>query len=231
MGFDPMTHQPRTDIISTLPYLLALANLTATDLMDHPQTLDETAMKLQAEAVQLAKLQYLQSLLHPTNSFNTNNSYDQSSNITNMEAFNLLTSISNNFNENPLMSCSQLDNNASLFSNNGIGIGIVSSQPLPHHQNMISQISDPQVSFSASHQLCLNTEKINQQGANFTMINNEGEGIANDSSWIIPTSTPSSIPPNSNPGDASSCTSSHGGITSSFWPELIFEDPIIHDLS
>ena len=33
MGFDPMTHQPKTNLVSTLLYLLALTNMT--DLMDH----------------------------------------------------------------------------------------------------------------------------------------------------------------------------------------------------
>ena len=32
MGFDPTIHQPKTDLVSTLPYLLALA---MTDLMEH----------------------------------------------------------------------------------------------------------------------------------------------------------------------------------------------------
>lgn len=47
MGFDPMTHQPRTDLFSCLPQLIALANLK--DLIDHHQF----------EAIQLAKLQCL----------------------------------------------------------------------------------------------------------------------------------------------------------------------------
>lgn len=226
MGYDPMTHQPRTDLVSTLPYLLALANMT--NLMDH-QSLDEQSLRLQAEAVQLAKLQYLQHLLNSTTSLSTMiNSYDQSTNITNTEAFNLLTSISNVSEiETPVINCPQIDNAAS-FSN-----GIASSQPL-HHPNMLSHISDPQVSFSTS-QSCLNSEK--NQGTNFTMIN-EGHRIdvANDSSWIVPSPAPS-IPQNmtgtsanSNPGDASSCTSSYGGGTS-YWPELFLEDSIIHDLS
>ncbi|KAL0307391.1 UNVERIFIED_CONTAM: Transcription factor [Sesamum calycinum] len=55
MGFDPMTHRPRTDIFSNLNNLIALANL-----IENP-TWEEQAMRLQAEAVQMARLsQYLQ---------------------------------------------------------------------------------------------------------------------------------------------------------------------------
>ncbi|PKU72428.1 Transcription factor MYB39 [Dendrobium catenatum] len=51
MGFDPMTHQPRTDFTAALPHLLALANL-----VDHrpPTWLDS----LKAEAAKLQFLQY-----------------------------------------------------------------------------------------------------------------------------------------------------------------------------
>ncbi|KAL0307587.1 UNVERIFIED_CONTAM: Transcription factor [Sesamum angustifolium] len=61
MGFDPMTHRPRTDIFSTLPHLIALANL-----IDNPSWPEEQAMRLQAaEALHIARLnQYLQTLLH-----------------------------------------------------------------------------------------------------------------------------------------------------------------------
>ncbi|KAH6799460.1 myb domain protein 92 [Perilla frutescens var. frutescens] len=55
MGFDPMTHRPRTDIFATLPQLIALANL-----IDNP----DHAMRLQSEAAQMARLnQCLNNLL------------------------------------------------------------------------------------------------------------------------------------------------------------------------
>ncbi|KAK4274110.1 hypothetical protein QN277_017390 [Acacia crassicarpa] len=221
MGFDPMTHQPRTDLVSSLPYLLALANMT--DLMDH-QSLDEQALKLQAEAVQLAKLEYLHYLFQSTSSFTTTNSYDQSASMGNMEALNLLTSMPNvNENNNAVINCpSQLDK-ASLFSN-----GIAGPQPLPHPNMLLSQISDPQVSFNTS-QPCMNSEK-NQAGTNnFTMISG-GDNIANDdTSWMIPSIQPTVTSSNGNPGDASSRTSSYEGGTSSYWPELFFDDPILHN--
>ncbi|KAL2339918.1 hypothetical protein Fmac_007858 [Flemingia macrophylla] len=218
MGFDPMTHQPRTDLVSSLPYLLALANMT--DLMDH-QSLDEHAVhvRLQAEAVQLAKIQYLHYLIQSsTNSLSTN-SYDQNATPTNnnMEPLSLLNSISNVKENHPVML--QPDTDPASFSH-----GISSSQPL-HHPNMLPHLVDPQVSFSS--QSCLNSEM--GQGTNFAMISQGDHTIDLDPSWIIP-----SIPPNAmanNPGDASSSTSSYGGGHSSYWSELFLEDPIMQELS
>ncbi|KAK2442418.1 transcription factor MYB53 [Trifolium repens] len=231
MGFDPMTHQPRTDLVSTLPYLLALANMT--ELMDH-QSWDEqqNAMSsLQAEAVHLAKLQCLHYLIQSSNSSlninnnNTNNSsYDQNAIITNMEQqepLSLLNTISN-VKQNTII------DHAATFS---------SSQPL-HHQNMIphDHFLDPQqVSFSS--QSCLN----NEQGQNGTITNyamlsqrDDYPTVDHETSWInnVPSSTPLSIPINAITGDASSCTSSYGGAPSApYWSELFFEDPIMNDLS
>ncbi|KAK6125775.1 hypothetical protein DH2020_040482 [Rehmannia glutinosa] len=59
MGFDPMTHRPRTDILSTLPHLIALANL-----IQNPSW-EQEAMRLQNEAVQMASLNhYLQYMIN-----------------------------------------------------------------------------------------------------------------------------------------------------------------------
>jgi transcription factor MYB, plant len=54
MGFDPMTHRPRTDFFAALPQLLALASLHG---------LADPSIRLQAEAAQAAKIHYLQGLL------------------------------------------------------------------------------------------------------------------------------------------------------------------------
>ncbi|XP_028757418.1 transcription factor MYB93-like [Neltuma alba] len=140
MGFDPMTHQPRTDLVSTLPYLLALVNMT--DIMDHHHlpAWDDQAVKLQAEAVQLAKLQYLNSLLQPTTSLNTTNSCDQNGFTTSMDTINLLNSMAD-LKENPGMNYPQLNNPGSL-----------ASQPLHHHPTMLSHMPDPpQVPSAPNH--------------------------------------------------------------------------------
>ncbi|KAH6828447.1 myb domain protein 93 [Perilla frutescens var. hirtella] len=63
MGFDPMTHQPRTDIFSSLPHLIALASLK--DLIENP-TWEDQAIRIQNDALQMARLNhYLQYILPP----------------------------------------------------------------------------------------------------------------------------------------------------------------------
>ncbi|KAM3688375.1 hypothetical protein ACB098_10G147800 [Castanea mollissima] len=219
MGFDPMTHQPRTDLFSSLPHLLALANLR--DLMVDHHPLDEQAMRLQADAVQLAKLQYLQYLLQSATSITTN-SYGQND-LTDMEALNLLSSIPA-FKENPVLNSSHVENSSSFSPGS-----TTTFQPL-HHPSLLAHLSDPQVPFN--FQTSLNSEM--GQGCNFTMIS-QGDNLQDDSSLVFPFPTPviSTLTDDmslSNPGDASSSTSSYVGA-SSFWPELFFEDPIMHEIS
>ncbi|CAL9170186.1 transcription factor MYB93-like [Musa acuminata AAA Group] len=55
MGFDPMTHRPRTDFFATLQQLIAVTNLR--ELIDG-RPWDDHAARLQAESAQVAKLQY-----------------------------------------------------------------------------------------------------------------------------------------------------------------------------
>ncbi|OAY68536.1 Transcription factor MYB39 [Ananas comosus] len=61
MGIDPVTHRPRADLnlLASLPNLLTVANL-GNNLRSH---WDINALRLQADAANLAKLQVLQSLL------------------------------------------------------------------------------------------------------------------------------------------------------------------------
>lgn len=56
MGYDPMTHRPRTDLFSTLPNLIALATLLDHHQMEEHANANAAARLLQAEAI--AKLQY-----------------------------------------------------------------------------------------------------------------------------------------------------------------------------
>lgn len=228
MGFDPMTHQPRTDLVSTLPYLLALFN-NMTDLMDPHHD-------------QLAKLQYLNSLLQSTtSSLNTtnNSSFDQNGLFTtNMEAMNLLNSLAN-LKDSPDMNYPVMLNNNINNNNNSAGSlfshhhgTLLAAQPLHHHQNLLlSHMSNPpQVPFTS--QSCLNNSDHRDQGqiTNFTMISDQGDHNNTtpdheSSSILLPTSLPPLV------GDATSSSSSYGGISSSHWNELFFEDTIMHDLS
>ncbi|KAF8377312.1 hypothetical protein HHK36_030687 [Tetracentron sinense] len=195
-----------------MPHLIALANIRELMVMEH-QPWEENAVRLQAEAVQLAKLQYLQYLL-PSGTPLPNNSYGQTS-ITEMEAFNLLNSISQT-NENPSLNSSQLE--MPSFSS----LGISTTQPL-HNSIPFSHLPDLHV--PCNSQTPLNSEF--GYGSDFTMFS-QGD-IAPDSLWLPPSpSLPSPQPIDkasmSNLGGACS-SSSYGGGAPSFWPELLLEDP------
>ena len=70
MGFDPMTHQPRTDLFASLPHLIALANLKHQyqNLLDHHKQYNSLDLQL---LLQNLLLQYD----HSTASTSTNHSY------------------------------------------------------------------------------------------------------------------------------------------------------------
>ncbi|KAJ4799659.1 Transcription factor MYB39 [Rhynchospora pubera] len=72
MGFDPMTHRPRTDFFAALPQLLALASLHG---------LADPSIRLQAEAAQAAKIQYLQGILQSAAAISTSPSTNSISSI------------------------------------------------------------------------------------------------------------------------------------------------------
>ncbi|WCJ44460.1 myb domain protein 93 [Euphorbia peplus] len=233
MGFDPMTHQPRTDLFASLPNLIALLNLK--DLIEnHP--LDhhhEHALRLQAaEALQVAKVQYIQYLLQSAaSSISSSSSSSQNGiNISDMEILNLIPKDSPVFNS---------------ISEQFININ--PSQPLHYSNLLLPQLSDPQVQVPfSSNQPSLNTELMGQSESLSSILGLNGNNENNNPSgpsWIIPSPTTTSIPPaltetsisnnnnNNNNIDASSTTSSYGGGTSSFWPDFIFEDSIIPDMS
>ncbi|KAL7245665.1 hypothetical protein ACSBR2_000903 [Camellia fascicularis] len=228
MGFDPMTHRPRTDLFATLPHLIALANLR--ELIDQPP-LEQQAVKLQAEAIQLAKIQYLQHLIQSSASPHIQN------NITDIENLSLLNSMPP-IKENPFLNSTQVLQNQALF-----GIENATSQPL--HYPIMNSSSDPQVPFN--FQTPLNSE-MGQGINNATIMISQGDDHNHNhnnpphSPWILPSPSSSSghrLPMLSeslvsNPGDASS-SSSHGGGgggdgSSSYWPELLFDEPFMHEI-
>ncbi|KAF8400139.1 hypothetical protein HHK36_013435 [Tetracentron sinense] len=189
-----------------LPKLAALANMR--ELMEH-HPWEEHAVRLQAEAVQLAKLQYLQHLLQSATPL-TNNSYSQTSINADMDAFNLFNSISQ-FKENPSLKSSQLETPSSY------SLGIATSQPL-HDSIPFSHL--PDLHISSSFEAPLNSEL--GQGSNFSEFSH-GD-ITPKSLWLPPPINETSI---GNLGDACSTSSDGGGGAPSFWPELLLEYPFI----
>ncbi|XWS41580.1 hypothetical protein CRYUN_Cryun17cG0094000 [Craigia yunnanensis] len=208
MGIDPMTHRTRIDIISSLPHLIALANLK--ELMDqHPW--EEHAVRLQAEAVQMAKLQCLQYLLQtpasiPSGSNNMHNTF------TDMQTFNLSNSFSP-IKDNSVLSSPQLDITAASLQDFNDSI------PFPRL---------PDLQLPCEYRISTRKDTAQAQGENTC-----------NSPWLTSSATPSPsvIPPVTetlinNLGDAS-CSSSYSGAAPSVWPDdyLFFEDPLFHELA
>jgi myb proto-oncogene protein len=204
MGFDPMTHRPRTDIFSSLPHLIALANLK--ELMDH-HSWEEQAVRLQAEAAQMATLQCLQYLLHPANNLNS---------FSDMETINLLNSLSSMKDDLGLQPVLH-DDSIPFLHLPDLQIPCTYQTPLNNGNDIVQ--APPQLELTAF-----------SQGENSPI---NSPWLASSSS----TPSPSVAPPVttetsiSNLGDACS-TSSFGGAAPFAWPELLLEYPLFdHEIS
>ncbi|CAO2040635.1 unnamed protein product [Urochloa humidicola] len=88
MGFDPMTHRPRTDFFAALPQLIALANLRQ---LVEQRPWDDHATRLQVEAVQAAKLQCLQNLIQSAASIATSPSSSSINTIPDLDQIGLMS--------------------------------------------------------------------------------------------------------------------------------------------
>ncbi|KAK9110699.1 hypothetical protein Sjap_018759 [Stephania japonica] len=257
MGFDPMTHRPRTDLFSTLPQLIALANLNKElMLMDHhhhhQQWEDHAAVRLQAEAVQLAKLQYLQYIFQTTptntttpllNPLNITNNND----ISDIEAFNnlLINNPSLLSSQSPLLNRenSNLSTVTAKFSHLESPTSCATNNVNNTHSTTPIIVAPPTLtkclSSSDMSQICNDFQAFGTQGG-LDQMNNIGK-----SEWISPILSDQSLCASAAPvvltitnetsmscnttggGDACSSSSSYGGI----WPELLLEDPFINEIA
>ncbi|KAM7253123.1 hypothetical protein ACFE04_025741 [Oxalis oulophora] len=230
MGFDPMTHQPRTDIFASLPHLLALANLRDLLMINHQPFDNEQAqaMRLQAEAAQLAKLQYLQCLVQSSAaaSYQNNSSTDIESALS-----SLLNSSSSSLVNYPSQFENQIENNNANINvnNNNINNNNASSQPLHHNQGLILSDNDIQVPFDFQTSLKSSTDdhEEHQMGQGYAVLEDYNTTAHDDNdstAWIMNDNSVSNIN-NNNQGDASSTTSSYPASSSSFWHELCLDEP------
>ncbi|EOX92094.1 hypothetical protein QUC31_003454 [Theobroma cacao] len=200
MGIDPMTHRPRTDIFSSLPHLIALANLK--ELMDH-QPWEEHAVRLQAEAVQMAKLQCLQYLFQTPASISAG-SNNINNTFTDMETINLSNSLSP-VKDNSVLSSPQLDIAAASLQ------GFNDSILFPRLPDLQIPCEYP-----------TSTNKDMAQAQEYTVLS-QGENKCN-SPWLTSSATPS-------PSVAPSVTETL--IDNSVWPDhhLLFDDPLFHEIA
>lgn len=228
MGYDPMTHRPRTDLFASLPNIIALANL----LQHHP--LEDHAVRLQVEAAQLAKIQYLQLLLQSSNNYNPTSSnttqyYNNNNNIGDLGGFNLTNFVKEN--STPSLNLSNLENQT-FFSNENNSVSQLLHNPdntqVPfnfqtHLNNTINDISDD----------------INCHNFNFDQENNSPSSPLINTNILNSPNSSSHLPPlteisiSNNQGDSSSNSTNNAADqgASSYWPELLFEEHFMHDIS
>ncbi|XP_009606781.1 transcription factor MYB92-like [Nicotiana tomentosiformis] len=217
MGYDPMTHRPRTDIFNSLQHLIALANLK--ELMEH---------------------QYLQNLLQTHNNISFNTS------IQDIEAYNLLNSLSS------------LKDSQFLGTNNHMENHLISSPNSSlQAQDLIPFSHLPELQTSCSFQNLINKDKVRPQNTDFTVLSN-GETLSPTSPWIPSALSPSPPRPsltndqrrkeNSSEMVVSSCLPeerklpdylfqpdseralSNEGAPPSIWPDLLLEDSFFQDI-
>ncbi|KAH0693466.1 hypothetical protein KY285_020563 [Solanum tuberosum] len=214
MGYDPMTHRPRTDIYNSLPHLIALAKLK--ELVEHhhhhhsswegSQQASNIAMRsLQSE---VATLQYLNFLLLPQNILPNNATTNV--NIPEMEGYsnNLLNSI--------ITKDDQIINIANNSLNN---INI----PPPNNSTSL------QDSIHFSHLPELQD-----------MINTPTTTTTTTSPWQLPPPSSSSpvIIATNDQSNSSINNIGEGDITPFFgganpnsgWPDILLEDSFFHDI-
>lgn len=195
MGFDPMTHRPRTDFFAALPQLLALASLHG---------LADPSIRLQAEAAQAAKIQYLQGLLQTAAAISTSPSTNSISSM--VAASTDLDNISCDLGS-PLMG---------IFPNNSVTSSGNLQQPL----GLGEEIDIPFSLFEVP----MNNDT-NEQGSSSYSTED------NNKIPMTPLLSQSSLPPLTDmstlsQGDA--CCASYEKNAAA-WPEFLLDDPFMTD--
>ncbi|XP_050204836.1 transcription factor MYB92-like [Mercurialis annua] len=197
MGFDPMTHRPRTEIFSSLPHLIALATLK--ELIDH-HSLEEHAVRLQAEVTQMANLQCLNFLLQTQTQTHPSN----------METFNLL---------NPVSAVTCLPR-------------LVNTD---HSNPNFSHLPDLQIPSKDNNNI-ITTTTHESSDDQFTHVFSQEDNNLPNSPWNIIPSSSSCLTPSPPLGinDPTTSSSSYGGQESNsttFWHDLLLEDPLFHEIA
>lgn len=204
MGFDPMTHRPRTDIFSSLPHLIALANLK--ELMEN-NSWEEQAVKLQTE---VAKLQYLQYLLQPPTNYPMPN--------LDMDTLNLLNSLPSAFSTKDFTYNNPDENSPNPFHAIHDHLPDLKTMETSSPNNLISKDNNINLINHVYH---------NQPPCEFTVLS-QGENSPT-SPWLPSSPSP---PPITTAAATTAplldgCTTSSAG---SFWPDLLLEDSLFHDI-
>ncbi|RRT83079.1 hypothetical protein B296_00015709, partial [Ensete ventricosum] len=209
MGFDPMTHRPRTDFFDALQQLIALAKLGE---LIGGRPLDDNAARQQAEAAQAAQLQYLQQLAAAAAMAGSSGTHHLSTTITgaDLEANSLLDS--------QMSSLLSIPSPTPLQDINGQ----TSDNPLLPELEIPCSMFDQPISSETN------------QSSNLT-----GFSLGDNSPGSPFMSPNSPLPPlidvsigNLVGGACSASSCGNGGINPpSFWPDMLFDDPFMGDFA
>ncbi|KAJ8557267.1 hypothetical protein K7X08_002892 [Anisodus acutangulus] len=216
MGYDPMTHRPRTNIFSSLPHLIALANLK--ELVEHHHSSWEGQGVMRSLQSEVATLQYLHYLLQPPNMVANNTS--SANNIPDMEAYNNLL---NSMKDGQIINLENSLNNIPPLAPSSSLQAIQDSIPFSHL---------PELQTAPCSSFILTTS------LNKNMINTP----TTTSPWQLPSSPrPPVVVDQSNSaiknidigeGDIINCiTPFFGGAhPNSVWSDILLEDSLFHDI-
>ncbi|KAL2906068.1 Transcription factor MYB92 [Bienertia sinuspersici] len=232
MGFDPMTHRPRTDIFSSLPHLIALANLK--ELVEN-HSWEEQAVRLQTE---VAKLHYLQYLLQPPNNNFSMPNLD-------MDTLNVLNSLPSAFStkdhthnpNNPVLNSSSLDSPNPFDS---IHDHLPDLKSIELQTNLISKVNNNNENISNNNNnddnigVVTNIHGQDQvvyqhQPCEFTVLT-QGENSPT-SPWLPSSPSPPPVTATAATSSAPLDGSTTSTTPSSFWADhLLLEDSLFHDI-
>lgn len=202
-GIDPVTHRPRTDLFATLPQLMALASLRG--LMDYRPLGDQ----LRDDPVQLANLQSLQYLLQPSAASNGGFNGNNLGSITSeMDPINLSsqppTTMTANLSHSPF--------------------AVVNAQ------TQLQQLSEILVSLEQP----LGSET-KESSTFIDFSQGQSKSLAAPMVYPPPPPPPPTLPPladaSMGSGDACSSSSLGGSGATSFWPELLFDEPLLPEFA
>ncbi|XP_076940184.1 transcription factor MYB93-like [Bidens hawaiensis] len=205
MGIDPMTHQPKTDIFSCLPQLLALANLK--------ELLEQTQLS--------QNLQYLNLLQQPVPALFANNSeLANALNMTNFTPTNqeLSPYYSNNFLKELDQKRVEMSNFFPVENTSVLG----GSQPLQQQVTFMNAQTKDDCEVSGLCEMGLVSDK-------------SPSSTWNPLPSLMDTSGGNNININTNSQETSSTTSygggggGDGGAAAYKWPEFLFEDSFLDE--
>lgn len=166
MGYDPMTHRPRTDIFNSLPHLIALAKLK--ELVEHHNSSwegQQASIAMRSLQSEVATLQYLNFLLQPQNMLANN------TNIPETEAYNNLL---NSMKDDQIIIGNNSFNNINIPPPNSTSLQ--DSTPFSHLPELQDMINTPTTTTSSTSPWQLPPPATSSRDQSNSSIINIGEG-------------------------------------------------------